>query len=175
VKASASFALLVVVTALALSSCGSPGFPSGSGTATIIWTTNPGGNLSKPSTQVFGGFIAGLPMNGTADIPGIGSVNPAHPPPLLHVARWTGIYGGKSFALTVSLVLWDKTHPFPFEVDGEYGSLGVHATTTALSPHARTIDFEGTIGHHHITGTIGPVEHHHGISGTATIHFTVSG
>lgn len=161
-------------------SSSSAGFPSGSGVATITWhrvaTTS---SLQSPP-QPFSGTIAGIPVSGRSvtpvpkanQNPGGGISIPSH----LVLARWTGTFQGTDFLMTVSVGDLSITNlsSVTFDISGKFGSQIVHGTGRASSSQQSQLTFQGTVGHHHVVGSVKePVEQ--GGSGTATATFTVTG
>jgi hypothetical protein len=59
------------------------------------------------------------------------------------------------------------------DVDGTFGSQTVRCTASLTPHHPDSVTFRGTVGPHHVTGTVRPVQH--GVANTATATFTVTG
>lgn len=103
--------------------------------------------------------------------------NPSLPSTLV-LARLTGSFQGKLFALTLSVrtsTLGNLFHSSSFLADvvGTYGPQVVKGTATASASHPNTLRITGTIGQRHVTCTVRPTEH--GAANTATATFTVTG
>lgn len=168
--------------ALSVAGCSSSpaGFPSGSGVATITWhrvaTTS---SLQSPP-QPFSGTIAGIPVSGRSvtpvpkadQNPGGGISIPSH----LVLARWTGTFQGTNFEMTVSVGQLSLTNlsSVTFDISGKFGSQSVHGTGRATSNQQSQLTFQGTVGHHHVVGSIKEPVEQNGL-GTATATFTVTG
>ena len=181
-----SVGLGIAVVTLTLAGCATAGFPTGSGTATITWHSVDGSyGGSEAHSQPYSGSIAGFPVTGKVVMPiphairtPEGSVSL---PSILVLARLTGSFQGKSFALTLSVRTSEllplknlfNLSSFVAHVAGTYGSQVVKGTATAPASHPNTFRFMGTIGHHHLTGTVRPIRH--GSTNTATATFTVTG
>ncbi len=98
-------------------------------------------------------------------------------PPRLTVARWTGRFQGHSFSLTVSedTTAIRNLSTATLDVDGELGSQTVRVIVGPVSQrNPNSIAFHGTIGDHHVTGSV-TANSAHGASNRATATFTVSG
>jgi hypothetical protein len=171
---------LGAVTAVALSGRQAT-FPTGSGTATITWQTVRASGSATSSPQPFSGTIAGVPISGVSTTPTPRSFaqpgsNPTIPSQLT-LARWTGTFASKTFSVAVSADLSKLasglTGPgFTVKVDGTYGTEPVHATAS-FSATPDELTFAGTVGHHHITGSVHPTEN--GAANTAAASFVVTG
>jgi len=170
--------LLVVSTAGCSSS--PAGFPSGSGVATITWHRVATTSSVQSPPQPFSGAIAGISVSGRSvtpvpkadQNPGGGITIPSH----LVLARWTGTFQGTEFQMTVSVGSLSISDLSSFKVDisGKFGSQSVQGTATSSSSQGGRLTFQGTVGHHHVVGSVKePVEHSG--SGTATATFTVTG
>jgi len=170
------------IIAFSIAGCSSSpaGFPSGSGSATITWhrvaTTS---SLQSPP-QPFSGTIAGIPVSGTSVTPVPNTnQNPASGisiPSHLVLARWTGTFQSTHFQLTVSVgdLSTANLSSFTFDISGKFGSQSVHGTGRASSSQQSHLTFQGTVGRHHVVGSVKePVEQSG--SGTATATFTVTG
>jgi hypothetical protein len=168
------------IIAFSIPGCSSSpaGFPSGSGSATITWhrvaTTS---SLQSPP-QPFSGTIAGIPVGGTSvtPVPKTNQSDGSNIPSHLILARWTGTFQGTHFQLTVSVGDLSITNlsSLRFDISGNFGSQSVHGTGRASSSHQSQLTFQGTVGHHHVVGSVKePVEQSG--SGTAIATFTVTG
>jgi hypothetical protein len=62
---------------------------------------------------------------------------------------------------------------FTVEVNGTFGSQPVRLTAVPVTDNSNTIRFQGTIGHHDVTGTIGSAKKT-GADNEATATFTVT-
>jgi hypothetical protein len=63
---------------------------------------------------------------------------------------------------------------FTVDIDGTFGSQRVRLTAVPVTDNSNTIRFQGTVGHHHVTGSIGSPKKT-GASNEATATFTVTG
>jgi hypothetical protein len=95
-------------------------------------------------------------------------------------ARWTGSFQGKAFALAVSFdpSAFDSPSALAnltliFHIHGSYGSQAVKGIVSGSESDPNSLRFSGTIGHHHVAGTVTPVKH--GATNKATATFTVTG
>ena len=172
---------LLAVTSIALAGCGAPSFPAGPGTATITWhSLQPAPGSTQGPPQPYTGTVAGIPVSGlsTPVIPPAPSSGAGLSlPHRLALARWTGRFLGQNFALTVTFLLGNTSlslGSFTVDIDGTFGSQPVRFTAVPISSNSNTIRFQGTIGHHHVTGTIGSATKT-GASNEATATFTVTG
>lgn len=172
-------AALLLLSAAGCSSAA--GFPSGSVSATFSWHRNAAtAALVHPPPQAFSGTVAGVPVAGRAITPAFpsgqgasGTSIPAH----LVLVRWTGTFEGTGFALSVSVAtssLAGNPSSVALQVGGTFGSQKVQAVATATAAHQDEISFRGTVGRHHVVGTVRQASQH-GASGTATADITVTG
>lgn len=167
----------VLVVALGLSSCGaSSSFPSGTGTARITWHDTP---VTGTASQAYGGTIAGIPVQGRST-PNLTS-NPlagGKAPTNLEIARWTGSFQGKPFALNLSVPYAALTHSsaalVAFHVRGTWGGQKVEGTANVPNPASSALTFHCTVAGHQVSGTVSPPTHHRGGLSTATARFTVA-
>ncbi|HEY5024518.1 MAG TPA: hypothetical protein VII76_06050 [Acidimicrobiales bacterium] len=173
---------LVGLSSMALAACGAPGFPTGTGTATFTWhsvqTNNvDANNPTQSPPQPFAGTVAGIPVRGTALGPVVPAGGLSALPARLTVARWTGRFQGHAFSLSVSedtSALRDLQSA-TIDVDGTLGSQKVHFVVgPAGSTISNTIKFRGTVGAHHVTGSV-RLFNAHGASNKASATFTVTG
>jgi hypothetical protein len=174
-----SVGVLVALTSIALAGCGTPSFPAGPGTATLTWHSVEQTQGATPGApQPYSGTVAGIPVSGrsTPDfVPGPGGG--VSFPERLTLARWTGSFLGHAFALTVTFLL-AKASPslgsFTVNVAGTWGSRPVRFTAEPGKDNSSSIHFQGTVGQHHVTGSVGPPRKA-GASNEATATFTVTG
>ena len=163
---------LVALSALALAGCGTPAFPTGSGTATFTWHSV--GSALTNAPQPYAGTIAGIPVQGRALPPppikpgGTGKI-----PARLEVARWTGTFDGHSFALTVTLPTAEFSVTPTVDVDGTFGSQRVRFIVGPARASATTVPFHGTVGPHRVTGSVRPSQRRDD-QNRATATFTVA-
>jgi hypothetical protein len=164
--------------AVSIAGCSSSpaGFPSGSGVATITWHRVATTSSVQSPPQPFSGAIAGIPVSGKSvtpvpkadQNPGGGITIPSH----FVLARWTGTFQGTKFQMTLSV--GSLSTSFKVDISGKFGSQSVHGTATSSASQDGRLTFQGTVGHHHIVGSVKePVEHSG--SGTATATFRVTG
>jgi hypothetical protein len=171
---------LAALTSVAMASCGTPSFPSGPGTATITWRSLPNnGATTKSPPQPYSGTVAGIPVNGKALAPSLPPVTPGSVPSIpthLQLAQWTGTFEGHTFNLKVvaNLASLKNVSAFTVDVDGTFGSQAVRFVAGPAPANANTITFHGTVGHHHVTGSLRPGASHE-THGKATATFTVTG
>jgi len=169
-----------LLTAVVLSGCsGTPGFPTGLGTATITWQ-RAGGGIAPPP-QPYSGTSAGIPVSGQAVAPSPSShiSSPIGGPPLpsrITLARWTGSFEGKPFALTLSLNTAELPNFTTLAVDisGTFGADHVTGTAGGSQSQPNVLQFSVAVGHHHVVGTVKPFQAH-GAANTAMASFTVTG
>jgi hypothetical protein len=171
---------LAALTSVALAGCGTPSFPSGHGTATITWHSIPNnGATTKSPPQPYSGTVAGIPVNGKALAPPLPPITPGSAPSIpthLQLAQWTGTFEGHTFSLKVVADFASASNPssITFDVDGSFGSQKVSFIVGPAPATANAITFHGTVGHHHVTGSVRPGVSH-GSNGKATATFTVTG
>jgi hypothetical protein len=167
---------LAALTSVAMASCGSPSFPTDHGTATITWRSLPNNGATKSPPQPYSGTVAGIPVSGRALPPPPikpGSVTsiPTHLP----LAQWTGTFEGHAFSVKVVANFSSANlSSFTVDADGTFGSQAVRIIAGPAPASSNTISFHGTIGHHHVTGSVRPGVSH-GTHGKATATFTVTG
>jgi hypothetical protein len=161
---------------------GSPSFPTGTNTAAFTWHSVDGTATAPNPSQPFSGTVAGIPVRGDSVIvfppstpnPGGLATLPAHVP----FARWTGSFEGHRFWLTVSFNFPKGFNGYnlaalSINVDGTFGSQTVRCTAAITPHHPDSVTFRGTVGRHHVTGTVRPIQH--GAADSATATFTVTG
>lgn len=170
---------LVALTSVALAGCGTPSFPNGHGTATITWHSLPNnGATTKSPPQPYSGTVAGIPVNGKAFPAVPPSIKPGSLtiPTHLQLAQWTGAFEGHTFSLKVVANFAKAANPssITLDVDGTFGSQKVTFIVGPAPATSNTISFHGTVGHHHVTGSVRPGVSH-GSNGKATATFTVTG
>jgi len=170
----------IALVALALSGCATTGFPTGSGTATITWHSVGGVSEANPTRpQPYSGTIAGVPLSGKSVTPvPHTTLNPGGGvslPSRLTLARWTGTFEGKAFVLTASVSTSGLTHisSLTVDIDGTFGTAHVRGTASGSESQPNILHFKGEVGHHHVSGTVRPVQH--GATNKATASFTVTG
>jgi hypothetical protein len=171
---------LGAVSAVALSNSGATTFLGGSGTATFTWQSVQSNGAPGGAPTPFSGTIAGVPVQGQSSTPLSQGGGPTGGGPTLPTQftlfRWTGTYGGKSFDLAVSPDLRSSLAGSPtgfnVKVDGTYGSQPVHLTASLALTQANALHFDGTIGPHHVTGTVWPKGNG---ANTAVATFVVTG
>lgn len=121
--------------------------------------------------------MAGIPVTGAASFKGLaGQFRAPSLPARLSLARWTGSFDGHAFSLTVSLktsALADTASMTAY-VDGTFGSQAARFVIGPEPATATTLSFHGTVGTHHVTGTVRPASHR-GSENEATATFTVTG
>jgi hypothetical protein len=133
--------------------------PLGKGTATVTWVGKSGIN---PSLSSVSGSAHGLPIaaTGTAHAPSSGTPL-SSTFPFLHI---TGTLDGVPFTLNVALTLSglnlqsNKSQAFG-AVTGSFRGQTISAVLSSKLSSS-TLQFKGTIGGDHVTGTIGKVAHH---------------
>lgn len=161
--------LLLVFTACAACS-GSSGFPAGAASATVTWHQVPDSSIGVP--QPFSGTVAGQSVTGTALIPRPTSFTN------FILGEWTGTFEGKTFHLTVSasfpngLGSASSDSTLTVKIAGTYGSWRVSGTATEVG-NSNNATFTASIGPHHVSGTLAPVNEGQSTA-TASAHFTVS-
>ena len=169
---------LLAVSVVALAGCGVPSFPTGTGTATFRWhSVATSGNDFKSPPQSFVGTVAGIPVSGKALQPGVTRRRAHVPSASVDRGPMDGTFPephllpdgvGNTAALR-------NLSTFTFDVDGTLGSQNVRLI---IGPPSRnnpnSIAFHGTIGNHHVTGSVTATPAH-GASNKATATFTVSG
>ena len=163
---------------LAEAGCGTSSFPTGTGTATITWRPVASGNDLQRPPQPFAGTIAGIPVTGKALAPVVPAGGLASLPPRLTLAHWTGRFQGHAFSLTVSASTSVLAQPLTatFDADGRLGSQNVHVVVGPVSQtNPNAIQFQGTVGSHHVTGTVALPTDHGQATRTATATFAVAG
>jgi hypothetical protein len=169
---------LAALTSVAMASCGTPSFPSGHGTATITWRSLPNiGDPTKRPPQPYSGTVAGIPVTGKALTPALPTIKPGSTIPThLQLARWTGVFEGHTFSLNVvaDFASASNLNSITFDVDGTFGSQKVSFIVGPAPATANAITFHGTVGHHHVTGSVRPGASHE-THGKATATFTVTG
>ncbi len=164
---------LVALSAVTLAACGAPSFPTGSGTATFTWHSI-GSPTTSNAPQPYTGAIAGIPVQGTALAPP--PLKPGGPiavPARLEVARWTGTFEGRTFALAVTLLTSGLATTATVDVDGRFGSQQVRFVVGPEPVSSTTVHFHGTVGPHHVTGSVRPSQGR-GARNRATATFTVA-
>ena len=167
---------LVALASAALAGCATASFPSGSGTATITWHSVQGNNAAAPGpSQPFAGTVAGIPVDGISRTPrpprGALSL-----PAKLTLATWTGSFQGHTFALTVTFNTagFRNLASATIDIDGTYGSQKVRFVAGATSTNSQTATFHGTVGYHHVSGSVRPFTEH-GATEKAVTTFKVTG
>lgn len=167
---------LAALTSVAMASCGSPSFPTGQGTATITWRSVPNNGATKAPPQPYSGTVAGIPVSGRAlPPPPIKPGSLTSVPTHLPLAQWTGTFEGHTFRLNVVANFTSANlSSFTVDADGTFGSQLVRFVAGPASASANTITFHGTVGHHHVTGSVRPGTSH-ATHGEATARFTVTG
>jgi len=177
-------ALVLGAATLLLAVHGPSAIRPGPGTATITWTGVGQGASGLPTPQPFTGDIEGHPLHGTSTFvlpTGVTPVGSAS------VVRYRGTFAGRPFDLTVSFTFpvlpqneiatarSDQYVPH-ITVRGTWNGSPVRATVVSPSGAGPTADrpahFSGTIGGHHVTGTI-PVPTGTGGHQTVTASFVV--
>lgn len=169
----------IVLASIVLAGCGAPSFPAGPGTATFTWHSVERTEGATPGLpQPYSGTVAGIPVSGrvTPDFvpaPGGGVSFPER----LTLARWTGSFLGHAFALTVTFLLAKASlslGSFTVDIDGTWGSQPVRFTAEPGKDNTSSIRFQGTVGQHHVNGSIGRLRNA-GATNEATATFTVAG
>lgn len=134
--------------------------PLGKGTATVTWTGKGGVNNT---INAIGGSARGLSIVATGTVPAtpnLGSTAPANLP----LADVKGTLDGTSFTVDISLTLSgvnlnSKKNVSFGAVNGSFRGQTVKAVLIGV-PSSSTVQFKGTIGADHVTGTISKVVHH---------------
>jgi hypothetical protein len=167
---------LAALASVAMASCGSPSFPTGNGTATITWRSLPNNGATKSPPQPYSGTVAGIPVSGKAlPPPPIKPGSLTSVPTHLPLAQWTGTFEGHAFSLKLVANLSSANlSSFTVDADGTFGSQAVRIIAGPAPASATTITFHGTVGPHHVTGSVRPGVSH-GTHGKATATFTVTG
>ena len=169
--------LAVVACGAGASSCASGGLPTG-GAFTLSWrsTVTP-----RTAPIPFSGTIAGIAVRGSAANP-VSLIEPfvngGTLPPSLTIARWSGSFGSTSFMVSVSEEggpVAGSLSQFSYVVTGTYGTQPVRATVDVGASSSSTLRLAGTIGAHHVRGTITIPNAHGTRRGSATGTFTLSG
>jgi hypothetical protein len=91
----------------------------------------------------------------------------------LEVARWTGTFEGRTFALAVTLLTSGLATTATVDVDGRFGSQPVRFVVGPEPVSSTTVHFHGTVGPHHVTGSVRPSQGR-GARNRATATFTVA-
>jgi hypothetical protein len=131
--------------------------PLGKGTATVTWTGKGGVN------NTINGSARGLPIVASGTVPATPNLGPSAPSNL-PLANVKGTLAGVSFTVHISLTLSGvnlnskKSVTFG-AVTGSFRGQAVKAVLLGV-PSSSTVQFKGTIGADHVTGTIAKVIHH---------------
>jgi len=189
-------AVVVIVAAavgiIALSST-SAGITTGSGTATIHWTSVSGDSSDSVGNppQPFAGTVDSLSVSGVATNPLTTSDGKRITSPAalsaskIHFFRWTGTFGGKPFDVNIyadyqhGTPLSDQAGLYPaVTVAGTWGNDRVRGTvampsTAELKKGNGPIHFAGTVGDLKVSGVVSPPSGGHGHP-TSAATFTVS-
>ena len=155
--------------------------PEGSGTATLGWhSVQPTDATTQGPPQPYSGTVAGIPVSGISNpvrpyrLPGPGG-GVSLPSPLT-LGRWTGSFQGHAFTLNVSFATSALANLNSVTVDivGTLGSQAVRFTAAPTGKNPNVVIFQGTVGRHHVTGTVQPFQAT-GADHKATATFTVAG
>ena len=143
--------------------------PLGKGTATVTWT---GKSVVNNSISSISGSARGLSIVATGTVPTtptLGTAVPANLP----LADVKGKLDGVPFTVDISLTLAgvnlnSKKNVTFGAVSGSFRGQSVQAVLIGV-PSSSMVQFKGTIGSDHVTGTIGKVVHR---GNTSTAHAT---
>ena len=133
--------------------------PLGKGTATVTWTGK--GGVTDSITSI-SGSARGLTIVASGMVPATPNLG-SSPPANLPVADVKGTLAGASFTVDISLTLSgvnlnSKKNVTFGAVSGSFRGQAVKAVLIGV-PSSSTVEFKGTIGADHVTGTISKVVH----------------
>ena len=133
--------------------------PLGKGTATVTWTPKGGVNSAVSSIS---GSARGLPIVATGTVPASAATGTSVPS-TIPVADVKGRLDGTSFTVNIALTLAgvnlnSKSNVTFGAVSGSFRGQSVKAVLIGV-PSSSTVQFKGTLGSDHVTGTISKVVH----------------